>query len=85
METILIAVRDNAVEAYQQPLTVRARGEAIRWFIDLVNNPENRNIHNNPGDFDLYAIGRFDDQTARLTTFDQPERLIRGIDAKRSA
>lgn len=84
MKFTLVAVKDNAVESFQPVNTVRARGEALRGFIDAVNNPQNQQLHAHPEDFDLYVIGYFDDQTGILERVEQPERIMRGIDAKKA-
>lgn len=81
---ILVSVRDNAIEAFQPVNSVRATGEALRGFIDAVNDPQNRQLHAHPEDFDLYSIGTFNDQTGELTHH-KPERLMRGIDAKKGS
>lgn len=83
MEYIIITVKDNAVEAFQPVSNVRAKGEAIRSFIDAINNPQNKQLHDHPEDFDLYTVGTYDDQTGNITPH-TPERLMRGTDAKRS-
>jgi hypothetical protein len=86
MRYLLVAVKDNAVEAFQPVASVRARGEAIRSFQDAINNPQNIQLNSHPEDFDLYYIGDFDDQTGRITDdYDGgrlPVRLARGADYK---
>ena len=38
----IYAIRDNAIEAYGQPIFVRAQGQAVRSFIDECNNTESQ-------------------------------------------
>lgn len=74
------AVFDNAVEAYGQPIFVRALGEAIRSFQDEVANPES-NMCRHRSDFALYHIGDYDEVQGMLIACTPPKRLIIGTDA----
>lgn len=81
MKLLLIAIKDNAVDAYQPGVhVVRARGEALRNFADAINDPNNKQLHNHASDFDLYILGELDDQTGIIES--KPERLARGTDVK---
>lgn len=80
MKLYLVAIRDNAIEVYHNLTTVRAKGEAIRNFQDALTDANNKSIAKHPGDFDLYAIGEYDDNTAHIDTTNYPERLARGAD-----
>lgn len=89
MKYLLVAVKDNAIEAFQPIATVRAKGEAIRSFQDAINNPQNQQLHAHPEDFDLYYIGDFDDNTGHIITEQShlgpmPERIARGADYKKN-
>lgn len=57
---------DTKVEAYLQPFFMRTRGEAIRAWTELANNPEHL-FSKHPGDYTLFEIGEYDDATAQLT------------------
>lgn len=81
MNFILIAVKDTAIEAYLPGIhSVRARGEALRNFTDTVNDPNAKQLHQHPEDFELWILGTLDDQTGVITS--APERLARGQDVK---
>lgn len=67
MQFTIVSIQDRAINAYVSVQLVRAEGEAIRMFIDAINNPESKNMHKHPDDFDLYVIGKFDDQTGEIT------------------
>ena len=59
---IVCAVYDVKAEAYGRPIFVTAPGLAIRAFLDEVKNPESQ-FGKYPGDFRLFQLGTFDDQT----------------------
>lgn len=81
MNLILIAVKDTAIDAFLPGIhSVRARGEALRNFTDTVNDPNAKQLHHHPEDFELWIVGTFDDQTGTITG--TPERLARGKDVK---
>ena len=74
----IYAVRDNAIEAFGQPIFVEAQGQAVRSFIDEANNPESM-LNKHPEDFDLYHIGEYNKQTGAIMGV-TPERIARAID-----
>lgn len=78
---VVCSVWDNAAEAYAAPFLAPTSAHAVRSFRQHVNNPpENSSISTNPGDFELFMVGTFDDQAG---TFEPAnERLARAIDLK---
>lgn len=56
------AVFDDAVKAYNQPFYCSNERDAIYSFEQLVND-ERTTVHRSPGDFTLFQIGEYDDQT----------------------
>lgn len=60
------AVRDKAVGAFMAPFFVRSPGEAMRSFVDAVND-KNTPFFRHPGDFELYDIGMFDPSNGSLS------------------
>lgn len=75
------AVRDRAVDGYGQPIFVVAQGQAIRSFIDEINNRES-SMFNHPEDYDLYFLGDYDDDTGLLVACTPPKMLCVGKDVK---
>lgn len=65
MEYLLISLKDRAVDAFQPVANVRAEGEALRVFRDLIADP-NSQQHRHPDDYDLYLVGYFNDQTGAI-------------------
>lgn len=83
MKLTIVAVRDTRVEAFMQPNTMRHAGAAIRGFQDEANREDPQNmIYNHPEDFELWQLGTFDEETGMFEN--APQRLIRGVDAKRA-
>lgn len=81
MNYLIIAIKDTAVEAFQGAThCVRARGEALRNFADAVNDPNSKQLHNHPEDFELWILAELNDQTGEISG--KPERLARGQDVK---
>lgn len=78
---IVVAVKDNAIGTFQPPACVRAEGEALRGFMDAVNDPQNKQLHQHPEDFDLYRLGTFDENTGKIVS-EEPVQLARGIGVK---
>lgn len=78
----VIAVRDHALDAFIAPQFAVATGQAMRTFMDEVNNPQSP-IGAHPEDYDLYLIGEFDEIEGRLFPMDSPQRLVAGGTAKR--
>lgn len=74
----LISIKDRAVDAFQPLGNVRAEGEAMRVFQDLLSNPQAPQ-HAHPEDYDLYLVGYFDDQTGQIDTVQGgPKKLADG-------
>lgn len=65
MKYMLISLKDRAIEAFQPVANVRAEGEALRTFKDLIANPQSQ-VHAHPDDYDLYQVGTFDDQDGQI-------------------
>lgn len=56
------SVYDSKVGSYMQPFAMRSRGEAVRGWIDAVND-EKTQFNKHPEDFTLMELGEWDDQT----------------------
>ncbi len=66
MELLMFSVFDSKCAAYMQPFFFNSRGQAIRAFTDLANDP-NSMISKHAADFTLFSIGSYDDGTAIVT------------------
>lgn len=80
----ILTVKDRAIDAYNDIFAQETTAQAVRTFTDMINSdPTRSNIARHPDDFDLYVIGHFDDQTAKISPLPQPELVVRGKDVIR--
>lgn len=75
-------VRDDAVNAYMQPFYARSRGEAIRSFTELANDPKTK-VGQSKTDFHLFYHGEFDDVSG-VFACDLPARVISATEVAQS-
>lgn len=75
----VVAVFDEAIGAFGSPISVKAKGESIRSFIDETKNPESM-LAKHPSDFSLYHLAMYDDEKGSFDPIVPPERLIAGRD-----
>lgn len=83
MKLLMFSVYDSMVEAYMPPFFVRARGEALRLFGDLVND-QSSNVGKHPSDFTLMYIGEWDDGSGRVDDSGITVRVISGLECLNS-
>lgn len=74
------AVRDSAADAFGRPFVVPTLGLATRSFIDEVANPQSA-FHSHPGDYTLFELGSFDDNTGKFESLESPRQIMRGQEA----
>lgn len=80
---VICSVRDSAVDCFGVPIFVRHVGEAIRSFVDECNNEQSQFCKHSE-DYELFQIGRYDDQTAAVLAEATPVSLMTGKAAKRA-
>ncbi len=74
MKLNIFTIYDNKAKAFLPPFYARTKGEAIRSFQSTVNDPTS-NMNKYPGDFALFQLGEFDDETAKITQNATPDSL----------
>lgn len=79
MTLSVFSVYDKKAEAFMQPFTYAAVGQAVRAFSDTVNDPKSA-FYRHPADYDLYQLGTFDDGSGELTS--EKHFLIGGMSVK---
>lgn len=82
MQRDYFAIRDNLANAFMTPVLFDNENMAIRWFTGVVNSKEqNEVIYNNPGDFELWKIGAYDNVTGNLIA--NLDKLATGLSVKK--
>lgn len=65
MKLYVFAILDEKANVFGTPWTMNTKAEAIRAFSDLAENKETT-VGRHPGDFQLYELGSFDNETGQL-------------------
>jgi hypothetical protein len=77
-------IRDSKAQIYNTPFFKHTHGEAERDFTSLVNDSNtNNNVNKYPEDFDLYHVGRYDDQTGKFEALPTPEHIVKAVSVQR--
>ena len=61
----IFSIFDDKTKVYSKPFYDLTIGAAIRNFADASNDP-NTHLSKHPGDFSLFLLGEFDDETGEL-------------------
>lgn len=77
----IFSIFDKATGVYSQPHFMLHKGQMIRAFSDEVNNPESQ-FFKHPGDFTLYLLGEYDDNSGALSPLAQPEFVCSAVEFK---
>lgn len=70
----IFTVFDCKAEAYLPPFLLHAKGQAIRAFTDMANDP-NHVFNKHPEDYTLFELGEFDDGSAIITIHPSPQSM----------
>jgi len=81
MKLKIYTVYDSKMEAYLQPFFMHAKGQAIRTFSDMINDPQH-NFHKHSEDFTLFELGTYEDSTAEITPYPTPISLGLALEFK---
>lgn len=84
MITKVFTVYDSKALFYGVPFFMPTVGGAVRAFSDVCSDPQSM-IYKHPGDFSLYEIGEFDDQSGQLVAMSPFKLLGHGSDFAKSA
>jgi len=79
MKLGIFSVFDDAIKAFNTPMFMRSRGEAIRSFSEAARDP-NSNIMKFAKDYHLYFLGEYEDATGSFSPVDPPQRVISGLE-----
>ena len=72
MKQLVFSVYDSKAEMFNQPMFMKALGQALRAFGDEANRPESE-IYKHPDDYTLFLIGEFDMESGLLTPLTTPK------------
>lgn len=79
MIMLAFTVRDDAVGAFLPLFFARSKGEAIRSFTQAVRDAKHQ-FAVSKGDYALYCVGAFDDNTGMLMPLTGPERVLSAVE-----
>ena len=71
MKLEVFAVFDDKIKAYMRPFFVRSKGEAIRTWVDSVNDSQSP-FSKHPEDYVLFHIGEYDESTGSFENLPAP-------------
>lgn len=75
----MYSMKDNLAGVYMQPQLFQNENVALRNFTEIINGTGV--FKNNPGDFELWKIGTFDDQEGIVIP--APEKIATGLSVVR--
>lgn len=78
MKLFAYAIRDKKVEAFMPVFYVRAKGEAIRHFMDACSD-KNSPFSKHPGDYELFELASYDDVSGVHES--RVDRVLSGLEA----
>lgn len=67
----VFTVYDAKVEAYMQPFMLQSQGQAVRSWMDVVNDAKTQ-FSKHPEDFTLFYIADYDENTGRYENLTAP-------------
>lgn len=74
---LVFAIWDAKTEVFFQPFYARTRGEAIRSFSGLAQDPEHL-FHQHPDDFHLYCLAEWEEDSGQFVNLTAPASLGSG-------
>lgn len=78
----MFTVYDSKSETYFKPIFMLTKGEALRAWIDLANDPQTQ-FCKYPGDFTMFEIGEFNDQNATFSVYESKINLGTALEHKK--
>lgn len=78
----IYSIYDSKSESYGQPIYLKAKGEALRSFVDEANRTDSL-ICQHPKDFTLFELGEWDQSTAKFEIHKTPISMGVAIEFKK--
>lgn len=82
MDKILVCLKDAKSRTWLPPAVCDTEDMAKRQFAALVNSDDKSLPATYPADFDLFAIGVWNDDTGKLEAWPNHSHLANGLDVK---
>lgn len=82
MKHKIYSIYDSKIELFAKPFYMHSRGEALRAWGEVVNDPETT-ICKHPADFTLFELGEFDEETGKFANLQTPVSLGLAIEYKK--
>jgi len=79
----VFTIKDSKTGIFNSPFFNHTPGEAERNFRELANDPQSM-IGKYPEDYDLYALGKYDDQTGKVAWEETPQHLVKATQLVKS-
>lgn len=79
MKWVVVSVFDSAVGTYMRPFVAPSRNAAQRSFADEVNRVGSE-MHAHPGDYVLWQLSIWDDESGLFVDGKEPSSIVRAAD-----
>lgn len=79
MQLKVYSIFDEKAKCFGQPFFMAHNGMALRAFSDLVAD-KSTSINKHPGDYKLYCLADYDDNSGEFASLPQPEFLAHASD-----
>lgn len=74
MKYVVASIYDNVAEAYMKPVFFRSEGEALRSWMDIVNDPQSE-FSKHPDHYVLVQVGVWDEDEGVMYEESSPSRI----------
>lgn len=71
---LVYSVYDSKVQLFAQPFFMRTKGEALRGWIDVANDPKT-NICKYPEDYSLFELGEYEEESGSFKNHQAPVNM----------
>lgn len=82
MKKRLYAIHDAKIEAFNSPFTMHTVGEALRGFVEVVNDPSTQ-FCKHPEDFTLFELGEYEESSGTISPYATPKPIGKAIEYKK--
>ena len=72
----IYSIYDSKAKTYNLPFFCKQDGQALRSFIDLVNDPRSE-VSKHPEDYSLFCLASFDDEDGVIDPVEAPKCVAR--------